>query len=1155
MKEDEQVGAAAPAPDTALSEAARQEIERFRIAHETRVLTILFTDLVGSTRLQDELGNVRAADLIRAHRAIVRAAVANVDGREVETAGDSFLIVFAAPSEAVKFALELQARTREGRTTEPMLPEVRVGIHQGQVAIEEHVGGAKPVDIYGLQVSTAARIMDLARGGQILCSRAVFDDARAILRGAEIRGARPLAWRNHGLYRFKGVEDTHEVCEVGEEGFAPLAAPGATAKSWPADESREELGWRPAVGVRVPSSSWTLTEKLGEGEFGEVWKAFNPEDKSYQVYKFCFRRDRLPALKREARLLKRLRKHAHPNLVEVYDVTEGDRPPHYLEMEHVDGPSMKVWLAGAPPLSDRLEIVAQVADALDTVHAAGIYHRDIKPANILLGRREDGALRAKLTDFGLGAAEDEDLLRSIQASKATGVAGTWDYIAPEIREGRGASPQSDLYSLGLTLYQIVVGDLSRPLTADWEDQVPSEVLRGDIRRCVARDPASRWRSASELATALRGHDRRLRELELEREQERLHARARKLRRAVAAVAAFLAFALVLGGFAAFQWREAVHQRDRAVAQKRLALEAATQLTHEVPARLRDIPGTLPALRRLVEENLGILDRILALEPDTPLARRERGVNLISTGDLWMLLGDTDKARSAYDASLSIFRGLLDSDPSNGVFERDVSISLDRLGNVHAAMGRTAEALEFYREAMEVTERLAARRPDDPAARRDVWFALDQLGGVYMKLGRTADAHNVYERAMAVARELAAARPEDEGAQRDLSLLHERMGDVNLAMGKLEAALESYEAGQVVGRRRAEAHPESREARRDLSIGDDKLGGVYLRLGRADDALAAYTRGLEVSRRLAAEEPENAEAQRDLSVSINRVADLRMSRGSYAEALKDYEEGLAIARRLSASNPRNAPARLDVAVGLVKVGNAKISLARTEDARTDYRDAYDLLAALTSEDPGNAEFQRALSVSAGKLGSALVSLGRTEEAMKPFATALDVAQRLAAKDPENIEARRDVAVCSYRLLVVRRALGQVEEFQAAADAAVAGFEKVYDLAREDPRSRRDLVMVLHAAASGAMLIAEPKPEVLKTALERARRAVELAEKPDPEHLETLALAQFLSGDAAGAIESLEKGIALLPPEPGDESKKELRSRMERSLASYRETRSK
>jgi len=602
----------AGAPDpVGLTAASREQMERFRVAHATQVLTILLSDLEGSTRQQSTLGNIRAAALVRVHREIFRGALGDVDGQEVETAGDSFLVVFATPSEAVKFALHMQAAMRAARGDEPDLPQVRVGIHQGQVVVERHEDGPKRLDIYGLQISTAARIADLARGGQILCTRAVFDDARAILCRDDLAGLEPVVWCNHGPYRFKGVSDAYEVCEVGERPHAPLAAPAPTAKGWPAEQADEELGWRPAVGATVPGTNWVLEERLGReeavrsaesgvrndqagqagtfsqsalptphsprryrGAFGEVWKAWNPADKSRQVFKFCFKRDRLQALKREARLLKRLHRYHHPNLVEVYDITEGDHPPYYLEMEYVEGPSLADWLAGNPPLGERLEIIAQIADALDTVHAAGIFHRDIKPSNLLLARRGDGVLIAKLTDFGLGATVDEDVLKSLTSTRVEGVAGTWDYLAPELRRGAPPSPQSDLYSLGVTLYQIAVGDPERTL-GDWERHVPSEVLRESIARCIATDPAARWTRAADLSRALRSHDERLRERQLQRDREAQRRRIKRLA-VISSLAAIVAIVLgVLGAYAFVQRRIARHhaaiaqrERDEAVQARR-----------------------------------------------------------------------------------------------------------------------------------------------------------------------------------------------------------------------------------------------------------------------------------------------------------------------------------------------------------------------------------------------------------------------------------------------------------------------------------------------------------------------------------------------------------------------------------------------------------
>jgi len=575
-----------------LTKISHAQMEQFRRKHESKVLTILLSDLEGSTKQQSELGNLRAAELVKAYQAIFRKLLESYECQEISTAGDSFVVVFAMPSEAVKFALNLQAALRKARSEIPDLPQVRIGIHQGQVVVEKSPDGQKPIEIYGVQVSTAARIMDLGRGGQILCSRTVFDDARAILEKNDFKGLSEISWLNHGPYRFKGVLESSEVCEVGEKSFAPLQPPPATTKSWPVGYSEEILGWRPSSGELVPETNWILVERLGKaksaegifsrykGEFGEVWKAWNPSSKAYQVFKFCFKHEYLRILKREARLLKKLQKHHHPNIVEVYDVTEGEKPPHYLEMEYVEGPSLEEWLETNPQLEDRLEIIAQVADALDTVHAAGIYHRDIKPSNILLTKREDGALIAKLSDFGLGAAEDKDLLKSISSTRLEGVSGTWDYIAPEIRKGKPASKQSDLYSLGVTLFQVVTGDIHRPL-GDWEKAVPCEVLREDIRRCIASDPADRWQNASELAQALRAHDSRVRELELKRAHEKQKAKAKKLR-LISSIAATITLIMIgLGSYALLQRQKARCQAIIAQKERDEAVKAKKRIEEEL----------------------------------------------------------------------------------------------------------------------------------------------------------------------------------------------------------------------------------------------------------------------------------------------------------------------------------------------------------------------------------------------------------------------------------------------------------------------------------------------------------------------------------------------------------------------------------------------
>jgi class 3 adenylate cyclase len=209
---------------------ARTAAEKFSAAHDRELLTILFTDLVDSTKLQSDLGNMEAARLTELHRKIVRDELAKYDAREIEWAGDSCLAVFNKPSDAVVFALRMQAEHRRVRETEPKLPTVRLGMHLGEIVVKK---GDGKEDLFGLQVSEAARVMSVARGNQIFCTRAVFDNARSALKGHAIEGVGDAVWVNYGAYLLKGSDDPIELCEIGSADVAVLKAPEPSDKVSP----------------------------------------------------------------------------------------------------------------------------------------------------------------------------------------------------------------------------------------------------------------------------------------------------------------------------------------------------------------------------------------------------------------------------------------------------------------------------------------------------------------------------------------------------------------------------------------------------------------------------------------------------------------------------------------------------------------------------------------------------------------------------------------------------------------------------------------------------------------------------------------------------------------------------------------------------------
>jgi class 3 adenylate cyclase len=228
----------------------RGKLAEFQRKHRVGLVTLLFTDMVGSTKLKQELGDHDAVSLMQRHHGIVRDILHQFPGgEEISTAGDSFFLAFAKPSDAVKFSLLLQSKLREVSkgSKRPLLD--RIGIHVGEVFIEENQGAAKPKDLYGIQVDTCARVMSLGEGDQILMTRFAYDNARQVLKGQQIEGVSNLTWVSHGRYVLKGVDDPEEICEVGEAGLAVLKAPSNSEKVQKFGSSEGESGSEPHVVV------------------------------------------------------------------------------------------------------------------------------------------------------------------------------------------------------------------------------------------------------------------------------------------------------------------------------------------------------------------------------------------------------------------------------------------------------------------------------------------------------------------------------------------------------------------------------------------------------------------------------------------------------------------------------------------------------------------------------------------------------------------------------------------------------------------------------------------------------------------------------------------------------------------------------------------
>ena len=271
---------------------------------------------------------------------------------------------------------------------------------------------------------------------------------------------------------------------------------------------------------------YEVTAPLGSGGMGEVYRARDARlnrDIAIKVLPAVGAGDpdRRERFAREARAVAALN---HPNIVTIHSVEEADGEI-FLTMEIVEGRSLaEVLLKGALPLDRLLKVAIGVADAIAAAHQKGITHRDLKPANVMLGGG-DQAGRVKVLDFGLAKLAEGPLdasgMTTVAANPITGegrILGTVAYMSPEQAEGKPIDARSDLFSLGVMLFEMATGQ--RPFTGETSMSVISAILKDTpksvsdlnaalprdlgriVRRALAKDPERRYQTAKDLRNDL-----------------------------------------------------------------------------------------------------------------------------------------------------------------------------------------------------------------------------------------------------------------------------------------------------------------------------------------------------------------------------------------------------------------------------------------------------------------------------------------------------------------------------------------------------------------------------------------------------------------------------------------------------------------------------
>ena len=740
----------------------------------------------------------------------------------------------------------------------------------------------------------------------------------------------------------------------------------------------------------------------------------------------------------------------HPNIARLLDAgaTEDGRP--YFVMEHIKGrPLDRYCDEHQLSIRDRLALFRKVCEAVQFAHQNLVVHRDIKPGNILVTEKGE----PKLVDFGIAKLLNPNFSPVEYEPTAAYVRlMTPEYASPEQVRGDQISTSSDIYSLGVVLFELLTG--KRPY------RLPSRVLE-EVRRIICeeepdrpstavtrvealapgqtRSPlsgplstvgagsrtttqgaptdASRRRDTERLARRLSGDLDNIVLKALRKEPNRRYPSAEQLAADIQRH---------LDGFPVTARPDTVGYRARKFVQRHRASVTAASLV--AAALVLGMIGTTyyanQASRALHRETVqrenadrlaGDLREVLstlASEVDTAIQTR----------------GATEARQLLFGESRKRLQDLEQDYPQNAGLQFDLSVVRERLGDALGGVrsGSAADrdaALEEYQAALRTREALLSENPDDQKLIASTANALIKVGDMLREKGVTEGSLAHYQRAEGMIFAIPASERTDETSRRLLAASLSA-GQTLAVNGKVASAQTSYQAALVAADEALLSNPTDEAMRRDRTVALIALGDLARTSGDLSESARRLETALRERRALAAESPEGTRQQRDVASALFSLATTQLAADDPRAAIASLTEANDIADRLLREDPGDARARRDAALYRGKLAEVAFATGNADEAVRLQRITVDESVQLAAESPESASLQRQVNVQRNRLALMLLEQGKPEQALEELEQSERIAVRLRDLDPANAGYHRDL---SYTLsLVARASLVQAEQ---------------------------------------------------------------------------------------------------------------------------------
>jgi eukaryotic-like serine/threonine-protein kinase len=727
------------------------------------------------------------------------------------------------------------------------------------------------------------------------------------------------------------------------------------------------------VGLRV--GAYRLLELLGTGGMGDVYKAVRDDDQYRAEVAIKLMRADLNASAVEARFKTErqiLAALEHRNIARLLDggTTETGEP--YVVMELVAGMPIDQYCdAQRLDVRARVELFLQVCAAIDYAHQRLIVHRDLKPSNILV--TADGSV--KLLDFGIAKILARSSLANDRALTEVSLrVMTPAYSSPEQIRGELVTTATDVYGLGLVLYELLSGTRAFPTTGGASIEAAEAGLRTDpekpstrarhamstdpaiserradtperlrrrlsgdldaiVMKAIRREPKERYSTVNLFADELRRHLRS--EPVTARKGTTLYLmRSFIARHKVAAAAtAAVALSLVIGVVATIrEARIARANEQRAQMHFNDVRRLANTLVFDIDNSIKGLPGSTTARNQLVALAQQYLENLTNDSTSDPELLRELAVVYgklggIQGGSSQSNLGDTQGALRSFNKAATLLESAVKMQPDNNELRTGLANAYQRLAFLLLAQGEIVEGERYLQQALNFIEPLSAIYPDNA----DMSYALGKTYETMAYAIRTRydeaseakyldQALVFYRKAHALFEKLTAAAPDNEEYRQALSFSHKHMGAVLAKQQHWQAALDRYQASLAIDEAMLELDPDNPVKRLGLTFTYSDTGYILGQQGQFDAAIAAHRKVLPIREALVAADPQNVRLRGSLSYTWNALGINQFRKGDYDLAVQSYDNALRHREIVLRADSASKSSRYNVAVAQMGLGSA------------------------------------------------------------------------------------------------------------------------------------------------------------------------------------------------------------------------------------------